>query len=533
MKIDEIKINGFGKLKNTEIKLSDGINIIYGENESGKSTLLKFINSIFYGASKNKNGKEISDFDRYNPWENTDFSGKIRYTLDSNDTYEIYREFKKKNPIIYKENVDISKEFIQDKSKGINILQEQIGVDEQIFTNTSIIYQQEVKTENTDINYIIQKISNLISTGDDNISFKKTMEKINKLQLENIGTERTREKPINIVDNRIKELLESKKKLRIFQENVDKYEIQKNKLNEKLEELNNKKEEVKLNKNNSEGTQIENLKKKSNIYTYLLIVFIIISTSLIIFLKNIFVNVISIIPIIITIFFMKKKSDLQFEELKKTRQNNLKNFEKEEEKIQDSINQINLQLHIIDSQKNDTDAKLEELAIIEEELTNQENIREELTSLNISYELAKECLNNAYNEMKHNISPKFEKELCEITSTITNEKYSNIKVNDESGLLIETQTGKYIPAYRLSIGTIDEMYLSLRLSMLSEVSNEKLPIIFDETFVYFDDKRLKNILCYLQDKNYDNQIIILTCSKREIKILNDLKIEYNLIPLEN
>ena len=51
MKINKIKINSYGKLKNKEINLENNLNIIYGQNESGKSTLLKFILNIFYGAS--------------------------------------------------------------------------------------------------------------------------------------------------------------------------------------------------------------------------------------------------------------------------------------------------------------------------------------------------------------------------------------------------------------------------------------------------------------------------------------------------
>ena len=89
MRIDKLKINGFGKIKNKEIELKDGINIIYGENESGKSSLLKFISSMFYGLSKNKNGKEIPDFDRYKPWYNDEFSGKISYTLDNGESFEV------------------------------------------------------------------------------------------------------------------------------------------------------------------------------------------------------------------------------------------------------------------------------------------------------------------------------------------------------------------------------------------------------------------------------------------------------------
>ena len=61
MQINEIKVNGYGNLQDTEINLNDGINIIKGKNETGKSTLLNFITSMFYGISKNKDGREISD----------------------------------------------------------------------------------------------------------------------------------------------------------------------------------------------------------------------------------------------------------------------------------------------------------------------------------------------------------------------------------------------------------------------------------------------------------------------------------------
>ena len=48
LKINKIKINSYGKLKNKEINLENNLNIIYGENESGKSTILKFILNSFY-----------------------------------------------------------------------------------------------------------------------------------------------------------------------------------------------------------------------------------------------------------------------------------------------------------------------------------------------------------------------------------------------------------------------------------------------------------------------------------------------------
>ena len=52
MRILELNIAEFGKLKGTRIELGDGINVIGGDNESGKSTVMLFIRFMFYGLPK-------------------------------------------------------------------------------------------------------------------------------------------------------------------------------------------------------------------------------------------------------------------------------------------------------------------------------------------------------------------------------------------------------------------------------------------------------------------------------------------------
>ena len=99
MKVNKIKINSYGKLKDKEINLKDGINVIYGKNEAGKSTLLRFIINSFYGISKNKKGKEYSDYDRYKPWVTEEFSGNIEYELNDKTKYEVHRYFKKNSSV--------------------------------------------------------------------------------------------------------------------------------------------------------------------------------------------------------------------------------------------------------------------------------------------------------------------------------------------------------------------------------------------------------------------------------------------------
>ena len=64
-----------------------------------------------------------------------------------------------------------------------------------------------------------------------------------------------------------------------------------------------------------------------------------------------------------------------------------------------------------------------------------------------------------------------------------------------------------------------------------EISEEKMPVILDEAFAYFDDYRLENALKFLVEELEENQIILFTCTKREEEILNRLNIKYNLIEL--
>ena len=145
--------------------------------------------------------------------------------------------------------------------------------------------------------------------------------------------------------------------------------------------------------------------------------------------------------------------------------------------------------------------------------------------------LAKEILRRAYEKMKNTVTPKFTENLSKNIMEITDGKYNNVMLKDDNGIIVELEDGNYVEANRLSIGTIDQLYLSLRLSMVEDLSKEKMPIILDEAFAYYDTQRLENILNYMINKYNDRQIIILTCTEREKEILEKLNIKYNFINL--
>ena len=207
---------------------------------------------------------------------------------------------------------------------------------------------------------------------------------------------------------------------------------------------------------------------------------------------------------------------------------NLENINFEIQNSQNKINNKKIQLHTLDLDKKNIEPKLENLSKMEEELVNHKEEQVNLKKLEKSMNLAKEVLNFCYEKMKNTVTPKFTQNLSENISYITNGKYNNVMFNDKTGLNVELENGNYETVSKLSVGTIDQLYLSLRLSMVEELSSEKMPIFLDEAFAYYDEERLKNILRYISERFKNHQIMIFTCTNREQKILDELKVPYNL-----
>ena len=704
MKIEEIKINAYGNIKDKQIKLEEGINIVQGENESGKSTLLSYISNTFYGISKNKDGKTISDFEKYKPWNGTEYSGKISYSLDNEEKYEVYRDFSKKNPKIYNEKMeDISTNFDIDKKDGNKFFTSQTGLDKQMYLSTVVSMQQGVRLDEKNQNILVQKIANLAGTGEDNVSYKKALTKLQDKIRDEIGTSKTSQKPINMVlseldkiklelekikpyqdkkysiDNekdstitdiekivkeqevalKIKEINEEKELKKhnfeineknktdnlIYLEKLKKqkesYEKNKNSIRTNINKLEKEKEEKEhklnelLNKqieqNKEDNNKIETKKEKYTIYVIIAILLAILLISNIFIIKNNILTIIGVLGLVIDIVtylvinkkikeenikkvtnaaeiknknkqelhdkmlkldeeinniiidleqekekeynvvnkismiegkeeLLEKNNEIIESEIKKDKEsieqeiNNKKEeiihkYKKEIEKnkLENIMNSDNIYQIIqrINEELNNKKIKLKSLEIEEKnilpQLDNIVELEEKKEALNQEYlelkkkeeiiNIAIENLKDAYEEMKTTITPKFTSNLSTIVSKITNGKYNNVTINDINGMIMENEKGDYIELERLSTGTIDELYLSLRLSMIDDIAKETMPIILDETFVYFDDNRLANILKYLQEVLKQHQIIILTCTNREKEILDKLEIKYNLIKL--
>ena len=699
MKIKNIKVNAYGNIENKDINLEEGINIIHGANESGKSTLLNYIISIFYGISRNKDGKALSDYEKYKPWNSNEFSGRISYKLESGEKYEIFRDFNKKNPKIYNDKLeDISDRFETDKKDGSKFFIEQMGIDKQMYLSTVVSTQEEVRLDEKNQNMLIQKIANLAGTGEDNVSYKKALIKLQEKIRDEIGTNKTSQKPINIIEKEIveinnkivetekyrnrkyeidaekeqilselKELEQQKQILQELQNSMKSEEETKNRLEireknrkdniAKINELTNQKntinaesERVQSAKNhlqdiikghkenieklNSEIEKIANEKEETQEKEKPSISFIIITVVLaialicsIILIKNYIVSGILGVAIIANIVFyvinknkqkvnkaklrekINQEKQYKREKLENQKQQiiaNVNTTEKELEKQEEEERQVNSELSMLKGQiilleknnekiteeieqdnkaikeesnknkqqiiekykdKNINDLlyindyqnyiskieetinnnririkgleieyntivpQLDEMVVLEEKREADKEKLAELREKESIINIAIENLMDAYEEMKTTITPKFTKNLSESIKKISSNKYNKVTINDENGMIIENNRGEYVEAIKLSTGTIDQLYLALRLSMIDELSKENLPIILDESFAYSDNNRLKNMLQYLTSDLNNHQTIIFTCTDREQKMLEEMNIPYNVVEL--
>ena len=699
MKIKNIKVNAYGNIENKDINLEEGINIIHGANESGKSTLLNYIISIFYGISRNKDGKALSDYEKYKPWNSNEFSGRISYKLENGEKYEIFRDFNKKNPKIYNDKLeDISDRFETDKKDGSKFFIEQMGIDKQMYLSTVVSTQEEVRLDEKNQNMLIQKIANLAGTGEDNVSYKKALIKLQEKIRDEIGTNKTSQKPINIIEKEIveinnkivetekyrnrkyeidaekeqilselRELEQQKQILQELQNSMKSEEETKNRLEireknrkdniAKINELTNQKntinaesERVQSAKNhlqdiikghkenieklNSEIEKIANEKEETQEKEKPSISFMVITVVLtialicsIVLIKNyIFSGVLGVVIIANIVFYVINKNkqkvnkaklrekinqEKQYkrEKLENQKQQiiaNVNTTEKELEKQEEEEKQVNSELSMLKGQiilleknnekiteeieqdnkaikeeanknkqqiiekykdKNINDLlyindyqnyiskieetinnnririkgleieyntivpQLDEMVVLEEKREADKEKLAELREKESIINIAIENLMDAYEEMKTTITPKFTKNLSESIQKISSNKYNKVTINDENGMIIENNRGEYVEAIKLSTGTIDQLYLALRLSMIDELSKENLPIILDESFAYSDNNRLKNMLQYLTSDLNNHQTIIFTCTDREQKMLEEMNIPYNVVEL--
>lgn len=216
MKIKLLDIKGFGKFNQLKIEPNEGFNIIFENNESGKTTLQAFIRAMLYGQKGGRKSKDgsLPPQRHFKPWNSEQYAGILEYTLDNGKSYRVGRNFEKGTVHIYDDGAnDLTSSFPQSKDTGPQFAEEHLGIDEAAFERSAFISQLQSVIDEDGKKNLIEKLSNLNTTGSEELSLSAAIDAIESTLLERVGTKTSSTRPLNKINNKLLELEEEKSEL--------------------------------------------------------------------------------------------------------------------------------------------------------------------------------------------------------------------------------------------------------------------------------------------------------------------------------
>ncbi|WP_314907862.1 ATP-binding protein [Oribacterium asaccharolyticum] len=646
MIITSLEISGFGKFHQFSLDFSPLCNVIYGENEAGKSTLHAFIQGMLYGIPSSPSRKE--QFFRHRPFQKElPFGGKLFFSYQ-NKSYCLSRDFLSGGnavilPLDTNTPVSDADCFLEEVLSSFSsesfhntvfIRQLKTGTDREMVKELQKIFSNMEHSGNMHINpeAAIAYLSEEEKRIQEQIYFQAEKEysallgDVKNSQRELSAKEREETPGLisdsasevkastsfqeeknykNLLENKISVILHLQKEIQTLEEFVHKEGF-----HSEEEVLN---EESTVKQLLSESEALDGQKKQAFLFPFCLLFLsvLFLCYSLLSYLyfytdypiPGFFAFQIHSVPMLYPAFclglffgifsftsFVERKKRIQLEQ----KQNlffreiaNKRNFaayaafsNSSKEEVDKSAPSSLFSPYVLDKYYSEVKnnftllsekrAKIEELntdisALKEEEqkeeerkkrLEEEENVLEEKLrqigswqnraeqirpSLYDNEKLrekleaiaeAKERIHALSEEIYQSFAFYLNKETAKILSYITGERYDSLFIDQNLRIFVNTKE-TMLPLEQASTGTIDQLYLSLRLAMaklLQKERKEYLPLLFDDSFAMYDENRLAAALSFV-NKAYPAQILLFTCHKREAEVLQQLDIPFHMSSL--
>ena len=140
---------------------------------------------------------------------------------------------------------------------------------------------------------------------------------------------------------------------------------------------------------------------------------------------------------------------------------------------------------------------------------------DKLEDMRIALQLAKETLESAANELQRRFAPRIAQKAKELFEKLTGGRYDRLILEQDLSLSVGAQGEDTLhSAPWRSDGTVDQLYLALRLAVAGELTPDA-PLVLDDALVRFDDNRLKAALAILKEEAETRQVLLFTCQSRE------------------
>ena len=136
--------------------------------------------------------------------------------------------------------------------------------------------------------------------------------------------------------------------------------------------------------------------------------------------------------------------------------------------------------------------------------------------------IAQETLVEARMELQRRFAPRIAKRAGQLMERMTGGRYTRLTLGEDFSLQAGTGSEDILhDAWWRSDGTVDQLYLALRIAV-AEALTPEAPLILDDALVRFDDTRLKAALKILQEEAEEKQVLLFTCQSRENRVFREL-----------
>lgn len=490
MKIKEIEIKNFGKFSNERFVFRDGIQVFYGENEFGKSTIYGFLKSMLFGMERGRGKAAHNDaFSRFEPWENpNEYAGTMRFSCGGK-TFCLKRRFDRytKGAVLICED---DGEELSVEHGDLDMLLN--GLTAEQFENTAAIGQLGARPGQSLAAELQNYAANYYETGNSGVDLSGAEEYLKKRKKE--------------ITRKWKQLESEKaEKRQAFQRKYQYIHQEKMRLESEMQEKKRQLADLR----EPECVTEEEKKKIS---------WQIIAAMCLLAVGVILHSVYTLIPVMVSILFLIwgiKDAQTQKSVWIKERETMESGYREKKQKLHWTLQRIGEEQKEKQISLNNVKEQLEELDFSGEE---EQRLKKTARAL----EIASETMEKAAASMSKDFGTVLNEKASKILAKVTDGKYTRLLIEDSLKLILLSE-GRRIPAERVSRGTVEQVYFALRMAALEILYGEEVPVILDDAFGCYDEKRLKYTLKWLSEQS--RQVIIFSCQKRELEILNEIEME--------
>ena len=495
MEITELYLKNFGKFSDRHFFIKKGIHIFYGENEYGKTTIYEFIKAMLFGMERGRGRAALNDeFSRYEPWDNPNYYAGVMRFVSGGKNFRLERQFDRDSRGASLVCEDDGEELSLEDG-DLEMLLGQITSES--FENTVAIGQLTAKPGSGLAEALKNYAANLYETGSGDVNLSAA-----------VDTLRLRRKAVEQEMKQLADKQERKKDTVCQESQYIESDIEKlqNELEYSYEKLKSAQGEQGLETKSLKGTEIACKKLfiagGAGLIAGLAVRVLTAAASVGTGLFGEIISLFSWILLAAGLAFLCAGAVKYRKNDKSDYRESLQKLQWERQRIQAELKEKQVNLQNLREQ-------LAELEISAEEAARLKTARQALL-------LAEDKMQEVSQSMARKFGDTLNQNASSILEQITEGRYTKLLIDQQLSMVLY-KDGRRIPVERVSRGTMEQVYFALRMAVMDLLCEEPQPIILDDAFVYYDEKRLKSVLKWLSEQ--ERQVIIFSCQKREQEIV--------------